>query len=245
MKAERKPSPCRLLYLHRFFFRLAVLAASIALYIFAPAQLDILRGFSCFEHFSVFDLLWLIWEADMVMQLVRCPGFWPLGSQKYMAYAYDPAPNVPEQSLRRYVRRANRGAAGVAAAWGVVVIACGALYFLVDAVDDGMLLLFTVFFFFCDVFCVVVWCPFRALFMKNRCCTVCRIFNWDHIMMFLPLVLIPGFYTWSLVLSSLAVLVVWELSFKKHPERFWDGTNRKLRCAGCTDRLCGEKYVVR
>ncbi|MBQ8537093.1 MAG: hypothetical protein IJ461_06810, partial [Clostridia bacterium] len=66
--------------------------------------------------------------------------------------------------------------------------------------------------------------------MKNRCCTTCRIFNWDHLMMFSPLVFIHSFYAQSLFLLALAVFFVWEGCILLYPERFWEQTNEALRC---------------
>ena len=86
---------------------------------------------------------------------------------------------------------------------------------------------------------MVVWCPFRTFLMKNRCCTTCRIFNWDHMMMFVPFLFVPGFYGWTLAGLAAVVTVVWGVFWRRHPERFWEGSNQALRCANCTDRLCG------
>lgn len=31
---------------------------------------------------------------------------------------------------------------------------------------------------------------------------------------------------------------VWEFIAARRPERFWEGTNRALRCVECSDKLC-------
>ena len=77
--------------------------------------------------------------------------------------------------------------------------------------------------------------------MHNKCCTTCRIFNWDHAMMYLPLIVIPGFWTYSLVFMALLILVVWEVVCANHPERFFEKTNCALRCQNCKDKLCGKQ----
>ena len=128
----------------------------------------------------------------------------------------------------------------MALVWIVMISVIGALYFG-KLISQRALLLFTVFFYVCDVICVLFWCPFRVWFMKNRCCTTCRIFNWDHIMMFAPLIFVPGFYSWSLCPMAIVVVLVWEVTFALHPERFWEGANKNLLCQNCTDRLCGER----
>lgn len=84
---------------------------------------------------------------------------------------------------------------------------------------------------------MLVWCPFR-LMMGNRCCTTCRIFNWDHLMMFSPLLFYPSVYCWSLLGLSVAAWLVWEIFIFLHPERFWEGANAALTCTSCTDKLC-------
>ena len=110
------------------------------------------------------------------------------------------------------------------------------LYFTGVLSREGVFLA-SVVFYVCDLVCVLIWCPFR-LIMKNRCCTTCRIYNWDHLMMFSPFLLIPGFYTTTLLLLAFAVWVVWELCVMMYPERFWEITNQALRCSECTDKLC-------
>ena len=100
----------------------------------------------------------------------------------------------------------------------------------------GMFML-SVIFYVCDLICVLVWCPFR-LIMKNKCCTTCRIFNWDHLMMFSPLIFIGGFYSVSLVVMAVIAWLVWEICIMLYPERFCEMTNVALKCSECTDKLC-------
>jgi hypothetical protein len=76
--------------------------------------------------------------------------------------------------------------------------------------------------------------------MKNRCCTTCRIFNWDHLMMFSPLFFMGGFYGLSLSILATAAWLVWELCVMMYPERFWDKSNLALKCSQCTDKLCSQ-----
>ena len=76
------------------------------------------------------------------------------------------------------------------------------------------------------------------IFMKTRCCTECRIFNWDHLMMFTPFLFVDGFYARSLLTMSVFVFLLWEYCIMAYPERFWEVTNVALRCTECTDKLC-------
>jgi hypothetical protein len=74
--------------------------------------------------------------------------------------------------------------------------------------------------------------------VRNKCCTTCWIFNWDHLMMFSPCILTPGSYTTSLLILAFAAWVLWEVCVMVYPERFWESTNLALTCANCTDKLC-------
>lgn len=120
--------------------------------------------------------------------------------------------------------------------WCLLIAAIGALYYT-GVLDKANLFMISVLFYVCDLICVLIWCPFR-LILKNRCCTTCRIFNWDHLMMFSPLIFMGGFYAGSLVAMAAVAWLVWELCVMMYPERFWDHSNEALKCSECTDKLC-------
>ncbi|MCC8357928.1 MAG: hypothetical protein LJU34_08915, partial [Oscillospiraceae bacterium] len=97
----------------------------------------------------------------------------------------------------------------------------------------------------CDMICILFFCPFQTWFMKNKCCGSCRIYNWDYAMMFTPLMFIKSVYTWTLCAMALALLIRWELTFYRHPERFYEATNQSLKCANCHEKLCQHKKQLR
>lgn len=264
-KSKQLLSKFRKTYLHRFAFRSVVFVVCVVLFFATPGQFDVLYGFNCFKKFSVFDLLWLCWMFDMVMQLIPSVKFWPLGSQKFFKSAFRPNQNIPaaikenaqklveetlqplkthlernNEGLVKFIIKSNHDTLKVGLVWLAMIAVIGVLHFT-GIISGNVLLLLSVAFYVCDLICVLFWCPFRVWFMKNRCCTTCRIFNWDHMMMFSPIVFIPGVFTWTLCLAALVVFFVWEITFALHPERFWEGTNTALKCSNCTDRLCGER----
>lgn len=99
-------------------------------------------------------------------------------------------------------------------------------------------LLWSLLYFVADMVCVVAWCPFQVILMRNRCCTTCQIFNWDAIMAVTPLLFVPCPFSWLLLVVALIVLVRWEAAFLRNPERFDERTNASLSCSNCTDKLC-------
>ena len=228
--------------LRKYRLRLAfrVLTAVVTMWVLLAdrSAFRVLTGWGFWQRLSPLHLLWLIWMGDMVLQLIPTRQVMALGSQKQFGRWYRPAAGWDAGALADYVRKSDRGANKVLVSWVAVTIILGVLR-SAEIFGPEELLLTSVFFYVCDLICVVVWCPFRTFLMKNRCCTTCRIFNWDHMMMFVPFLFVPGFYGWTLAGLAAVVAVVWEVQWRRHPERFWEGSNQALRCANCTDRLCG------
>ena len=93
--------------------------------------------------------------------------------------------------------------------------------------------------------CILFFCPFQTWILKNRCCGVCRIYNWDYAMMFTPFVFIPNAYTWSLLAMSLVLLSRWDITLHMHPEWFSDRTNANAQCRNCKEKLCQHKKQLK
>lgn len=231
------PSVIRKTYVGRLVLRCLILLACVYLTVTQPEQLEILRGWGFFRALSPLHLLWLVWMLDMLGQLFPLPRKLALGSQKLFHFRFKPLKEaVNYQALHQYIVDTTKAAYRVFLLWAAVILAITLLRYW-SILTDAALFLITVVFYVCDLVCVLIWCPFR-LIMKNRCCTTCRIFNWDHLMMFTPMLFLRGFYPCSLILMSIAVWLVWELCVMMYPERFWEFSNTALSCANCTDKLC-------
>lgn len=89
--------------------------------------------------------------------------------------------------------------------------------------------------------CILFFCPFQTWLMKNKCCTSCRIYNWDFVMMFTPLLFIRSYATWSLFAMAFILFLRWEITLSLHPERFAENTNASLSCGCCEEKLCHHK----
>ena len=136
-----------------------------------------------------------------------------------------------------------REIAPVAVFWILLNALIALALFHFDVLNEGTLMVWTLFYFLFDMICVVLWCPIQLLLMRNRCCTTCQIFNWDAFMAVTPLVFLvlnlqTAWFVWPLLLLSIVVLIRWELAFARHPERFDERTNASLLCANCKDKLC-------
>lgn len=154
---------------------------------------------------------------------------------------FEPVANYSRQSLKEAVRQQNRGALKVAAVWLTGNLVFGILYWR-RTIGVAELVLLCALYYLCDLICVLFFCPFQTFLMGNRCCVNCRIFAWGSWMMATPMAFIPHWFSWSLVGLGLVVLVVWEVRFRRYPERFWFGSNKLLQCAHCQEQLCRYKF---
>ena len=75
------------------------------------------------------------------------------------------------------------------------------------------------------------FCPFQTWLMKNKCCNTCRIYNWDYIMMFTPLLMVDNPPRASSPQFFCCCSAGGELFHT--PQRFYEHTNCALSCANC------------
>jgi hypothetical protein len=224
-------------YKARLAGRCIVLLISLLLFIFSRDQFDIIEGFNFFKKLSLFHILWVIWFIDMILQLIPVKNKISLGSQKHLRYHFrEVKSRISKETLKKYIVSTTKSAYKVMILWIALLSVIAGLYFS-GSITKSHLLLITVCFYVFDLICVLIFCPFR-LIMGNKCCTTCRIFNWDHLMMFSPMIFMGGFYAVSLVTLALLAWLVWELCIMIYPERFWDRSNAALKCSECTDKLC-------
>lgn len=238
---KTKVSQFRKFYKIRYVFRLCVLLFTLIMYFNKPDSFAVLDGLNFFKQLSWLHYLWLIWLADMILQFIPAKGYFPIGSVKQFRKFYQPIRQIlQKKEIVSFIKRGGWDSVKVFAVWTVLTLIIGILKAKNILAERDLLLISVVFYVF-DLTFVLFWCPFRVWILKNRCCTTCRIFNWDHLMMFSPLLFIRGFYSISLFLLSIAVFTVWEICFFSHPERFFEETNASLKCSNCTERLCGYK----
>ena len=140
-----------------------------------------------------------------------------LGCQKVFARRCRPAGKAPSSAA---IQQANHGAALVALAW-----ICGnALIFLCHAagwLGLRFLVCLAGFYGVCDIICILFFCPFQTLWMHNRCCTTCRIFDWDYLMLCTPLLAVDGPLAISACVLAAGLFLRWEVVYHRHPERFF------------------------
>lgn len=217
----------------KLIYRLLLLILATIAYIVSKKQNtdELFKGYE--KNYWILGIIWVVYAVEMACR------FFPskvesMGCQKQFKQNYKPTGEViPKlQSWKKTF--------AVVLVWLMLNGIFGALYFT-DIIDEGVLILVSLFYGVCDMICILFFCPFQTWIMKNRCCGDCRIYNWDFAMMFTPFVFIPNLYTWSLLALSLALLLRWEITLKMHPERFSEKTNANISCVNCQEKLCHHK----
>ena len=192
-------------------------------------------------------IIWIVYVLEMVLRFVPSKLESP-GCQKIFAQNYRPTgARVPMlQPIGKTLL--------VALVWCAINAPFVILYVLdklgvFPLVDDGVMILLSLAYGVCDMICILFFCPFQSWIMKNRCCSTCRIYNWDFIMMFTPMIFLvfsPFMpFAISLVAISIALFIVWEINVTRHTERFSDKTNKSIQCRYCNEKLCHHKKQLK
>lgn len=223
------------------YIRLAYRTALFVLLLIGYIRFRLYSGVTVIDKVEnmpvIIYITWAVFALEMIMR------FFP---SKYES------PGCQKQFARNYIKSGstdisipdNNAAVLVALIWIVFNGIFGALY-MADVLDAGIMILLCSAYSICDIVCILFFCPFQSWFMKNKCCSSCRIYNWDYAMMFTPLFFVRKSYTWSLLALSVALLIRWEITFYLHPERFSENTNNYLKCANCSEKLCFHKKQLK
>lgn len=233
---RRKISLISQLHYTKLLVRSLLFLAALAAYLISKRNHDP----AMFGGYEDSTWLWLTVTVFYAVEMVlRCfpSKYESMGCQKQFAGNYIPRGQFDRRLLRR---DSWRQTLPVLLSWTALNGAIALLYFG-SVIDWGVLLLISLAYSVCDMVCILFFCPFQTLMMKNKCCGTCRIYNWDYAMMFTPLVLINNTYAHILVALSLVLLARWELTFHLRPERFYEQTNCSLGCNRCPEKLCHHK----
>ena len=234
---KRKLTAICVLHYVKLAYRSFLLLLATLIYVLSKAYNtgDILDGYE--NGHWLLALVWLVYVIEMAFR------FFPsrlesMGCQKQFGR------NFKETEQKKIKLNSWRSTLAVALVWLVLNAVFAVLYYL-DIIDAGILVLISLVYGVCDMICILFFCPFQTWIMKNRCCTVCRIYNWDYAMMFTPLIFVPGIYAKSLLILSLLLILRWEVTVAKFPERFSEQTNSCLSCKNCKEKLCHHKTQLK
>lgn len=228
------------MYRVRFIFRIFVVLAVVFLYFSYESAFEIIERGKFTEKFSFMHIVWAVWIVEIAVRLIPYEGLLLNGCGKQFKAYYNPSSEkVSKDSFQKRMLSSTARGLPVMLIAVVVTTFTGVLRYS-GIIGNKEIVVICSLEYLCDIMCIIFWCPFRDIIMKNRCCTTCRIFNWDCIMMFMPLIFVKGFFSYSILAISMTAFLLWEYCFYRHPERFFEDTNLNLRCINCKDKICPE-----
>ncbi len=245
MAKRERLSRISALHYAKLVLRSLMLIATLVFYIYGRVR-GIERPLAFLSRLSWLHFAILLFFAVEMLLRFFPSRFESMGCQKQFRRNYRPSAEAERLAAEggRFALGTWRSTLAVAGAWVGLNGIFAALYYT-GVIDSGILLLISLFYSVADMICILFFCPFQTWFMKNKCCASCRIYNWDYAMMFTPLAFIPNLTTILLFAMALTLLVFWEISVARHPERFSPATNRALLCANCPEKLCHHKRQLR
>lgn len=239
MNKRKKISKIMLMHYWKLVYRSLLFFSALSIYIYNRIH-HTDSSFSGFdENPFVLGIIWIIFVVEMLLRFL--PSSWEsMGCQKQFKKNY----HSTDISTDKANRTPDIRTLTVLAAWLALNGFIGILFYT-HRIDQGILLLISLAYSVCDMICILFFCPFQTWFLKNRCCTTCRIYNWDFAMMFTPLIFVNTLYAKTLVFLSMALLIRWEYLIYRYPERFAENTNHSLSCIECQEKLCHHKSQLK
>ncbi len=219
-----------------FIYRSTIFGIAIIAIIIGKDFSTKLFNFALAGPIRVFHLLWAFLMFEMILVFIPKLNHFN-GCGKVYEKNYIPIDHN-ENDLKIYTKKFNIKAFYSALIWiGLIGIMA------VFRSNKYILIIISISFYFLDQLFVNVWCPFKNWIIGNRCCATCRIYNWGFPMAVSPLIYIKSFWSWSLVLVSIIMLIHWEYLHYKYPERFSEVSNQTLLCKNCNDKCKNIKHV--
>lgn len=228
------------MYILKLALRILAFGTLLVLYFLKRIWFTSLLTMPLYHSITPIHIFWAVFMCIMITHIFPFESH-SMALLKSKEQNFIPVEGYSEFQLLKYGHDQNRKAWTVMLVW-LILNSFWALIYLLGIIHEAELLLLTAFYFLCDYICILFYCPFQSKIMGNKCCVNCRIYDWGHFMMFTPMLFIKNFYSWSLFFTSVIVLIRWELSYSKHPERFWEGSNKTLQCPNCKDKTC--KYKI-
>jgi len=180
----------------------------------------------------------ILWFVSLYTIISRALGVnTPIGALKNRKkfFVQNEESLLTPSEIKSEINFQNKGALKVFIVW-CVFLATEWLAIKYKIVDEKLIILGVCILRAAEKFFIITKCPF-GMIMKNTCCTKCRIYGWDQLMLNSPLIFYPSIISFSLILPAIILFIGWEFSSIIHPERF-STKNYSIDCSNC-DQYCG------
>ena len=191
------------------------------------------------EYFQIykkymFPILFVYFLLDnLIILLPKIYKYIP--NMKYSKKFYQSPPKFDKNKLESIKKSNNKRALFTFILYFGALTFIGLAYQTLEFLEDTHIYLLFLLLNAMDYFCILIWCPFKDIILKNSCCYTCRITNWDRFMKSYILVFVPNVFTLTIVFLGFINFIIWEFNHQIHPERFYSISNNALRCNSCME----------
>ena len=219
---------------HNLIFRLVITSVVIGFYIVDASTILDPLGESI--NVNIFTLLWFIFVLEILSRFLPSHniGVSKVFASSFVELAYDKA-SIRKEQVADSVRAFLMFIIYIIATMIVTVL------YTMGIIDKGVVVIIVLSYWTLSEVFVQLFCPISYLFFGKKCCNKCRFYSWDYMLMFTPLLFIGSVYTYIVVILSVILVIFWEISYIRHPERFYDMSNESLKCVNCTNKNCKYK----
>lgn len=224
-------------------FRTILFFSFVVIFINNKSDVVKIFNYKLLSNIKIYHLCWIYLVNEILQVIIPFRSKNTYNGKLFLKH-YKEKENYDNEHLLNQTNDMNKRVLNILAFWIGLNAILFYVYFRLN-LDSSFVIMLFLFYYWSDMVCVNIWCPFHTLFMKNKCCNTCRIYNWDHIMFFTPFILIPNFWSYSLLILGLITAIQWEYQFKKHPERFSSISNLNLNCSNCPNECRFNKKKVR
>lgn len=215
----------------KLIIRSIIFVVTAVISFFDASILKKVMSMNIIGNIKLYNILWCYLIYEMIIVMMPNLNDYTY-SGKLFSRHFNEDINYNREKLRIYTKKNYIRALRAFIFWIGLNSIIAYIYFRFNLSPTYMYLLF-LFYYWSDMFCVNVWCPFHKLIVRNKCCNECRIYNWGHIMYLTPLIFIRSVWTYTLVAVGVILFIQWEYLNFKYPERFSPISNKNLRCSIC------------
>ena len=155
-------------YLFKLWIRIFIFLFMIGLYVYDKQLIETFIYQPLYLGITPLHILWVVFMIMMVTHLFPKEPF-TMALLKSEKEKYVPVENYSKLELLEFIQDQNIKAWKVMLVWLIGTGIVGIIYSF-DWIGKAELILLSMFYFLCDYICILFYCPFQSLIMKNKCC---------------------------------------------------------------------------
>ena len=136
--------------------------------------------FNILGPIRICDIFWGFLLYEMLQVLVPKLNKYNYSGKSFKIH-YHSDNSYDKTKLLEYTKKNTKKAINAFIYWTLTNIVMLTIYYKLNLNRDYLFMLF-LFYYWMDVFCINIWCPFQNIFVRDKCCNECSIYKWVPLM---------------------------------------------------------------